>query len=270
MNGSAGDDTITGNTGANVLNSGAGNDKEYGGAGNDTVTGNDGSDSLHGEDGDDTFAWESGADLQTGGNGIDLLNYAASPYPISVNQNKAVGVPSREWGDRQRRERRRLRHGSNVENIIGSTSARSVIIGWTNPLDQKSGIDNLFWAPSNVGSYIDGGGGNDTIYGSNGDDILVGGPGNDSVFGGNGIDGLWGRPARRNDQCPAGERAPERRLRQQHPRRWQRRRLAEWRERNVGHHQVRRGERHHHLRPRGHRQLPLPGVRRRLQTAPTD
>ena len=129
--------------------------------------------------------------MYTGGNGTDLLNYAASPYPISVNQNKAVGIPCADGA---------IVNGVSegdcvmeaMENIIGSTTARSVIIGWTNPLDQKSGINNLFWAPSNVGSYIDGGGGNDTIYGSNGDDILVGGPGNDSVFGGNGIDGLWG------------------------------------------------------------------------------
>ena len=129
VTGGAGNDTITGNSGANVLNGGAGNDKEYGGAGNDTVNGGDGFDSLHGDDGDDTFAWEPGADLYTGGNGTDLLNYAASPYPISVNQNKAVGIPCADGGDRQRRQRRRLRHGSHVENIIGSTTARSVIIG---------------------------------------------------------------------------------------------------------------------------------------------
>ena len=56
-------------------------------------------------------------------------------------------------------------------------------------------IEPAFWLGqprTNVGSYIDGGGGNDTIYGSNGNDILIGGPGNDSVFGGDGIDGLWG------------------------------------------------------------------------------
>jgi Ca2+-binding RTX toxin-like protein len=191
VTGSVGNDTITGNAAANVLNGAAGNDKVYGGGGNDTLNGDVGSDILHGDDGDDTFTWEPGADLMDGGNGTDLLLYSSSPYPISVNQNKAVGIPCADGAIVNGVSEADCVIG-NVENIIGSTSARTVIIGYTSELDQKTGYNNLFWAPSNVGSYIDGGGGNDSIYGSNGNDILVGGPGNDQIFGGDGSDGLWG------------------------------------------------------------------------------
>ena len=42
------------------------------------------------------------------------------------------------------------------------------------------------------------GGGNDTVYGSPGDDIILGGPGNDNIDGGGGIDICYGGPGNDN------------------------------------------------------------------------
>jgi Ca2+-binding RTX toxin-like protein len=194
ITGGAGNDTITGNAAANTLSGYQGNDKVYGGGGNDTVNGNDGSDILHGDDGDDTFNWEPSNDLYDGDAGNDTIWYTASPYPVTVNQNPTPGVPCASGATING-----VSEGDcvlfTVENVIGSLTARTVIVGMTNPADHVTGTNNLYWAPSNAGNWIDGGGGDDLILGGGGNDTLIGGPGNDNISGGDGSDGLWGDAA---------------------------------------------------------------------------
>src|SRR5437870_6852611 len=82
--GGAGNDTLTGGSGADQLFGGAGNDTLlgkggndllFGGDGNDTLTGGDGDDQVFGEAGNDRMIWNPGddTDLNEGGDGIDTV-----------------------------------------------------------------------------------------------------------------------------------------------------------------------------------------------------
>ncbi len=101
--GSAGNDTITGNSLPNYIN---------GGPGNDTIDGMGGDDVLVGGDGDDTLAGGLGDDCVVGNAGNDLLNESA---PL-----KADGTPN--YGAvRQRRGRARRRPGSRRHRELRSS-----------------------------------------------------------------------------------------------------------------------------------------------------
>src|SRR5262247_4187966 len=80
--GGAGNDVLTGGSGADLLFGGAGNDtllgkggadQLFGGAGNDVLTGGDGDDQVFGQGGDDRMIWNPGddSDLFEGGAGND-------------------------------------------------------------------------------------------------------------------------------------------------------------------------------------------------------
>jgi len=69
--GGAGNDVLTGGSGADRLFGGAGNDTLNGGAGNDILDGGAGNDVLNGGDGDDIFNGGAGNDTVVGGKGTD-------------------------------------------------------------------------------------------------------------------------------------------------------------------------------------------------------
>jgi Ca2+-binding RTX toxin-like protein len=73
INGTAGNDTITGYGTADSLSGLDGNDILRAQAGNDTVLGGTGADTLYGEDGNDSLVGETGADRLFGGYGDDAL-----------------------------------------------------------------------------------------------------------------------------------------------------------------------------------------------------
>jgi len=72
--GSAFDDLMGGNIGANVLDGGAGADQLFAGDGNDTLIGGDGTDQLFGDNGNDNLSGDAGADVFDGGAGDDVLS----------------------------------------------------------------------------------------------------------------------------------------------------------------------------------------------------
>jgi Ca2+-binding RTX toxin-like protein len=69
----AGNDTITGSTGADSLDAGAGNDVVAAGVGNDSVDGGAGNDSLDGGAGNDLLYGGTGNDTLAGGAGNDTF-----------------------------------------------------------------------------------------------------------------------------------------------------------------------------------------------------
>lgn len=80
--GTAGDDVLTGTSGADVIAGLGGNDRVNGRSGNDVICGGDGEDRLdggsdhdtvHGMDGDDTLSGGSGKDTLDGGDGADRV-----------------------------------------------------------------------------------------------------------------------------------------------------------------------------------------------------
>ena len=73
INGAAGDDTLSGRGGDDVLTGGEGNDSIHGNDGNDTLHGNDGNDTLRGGDGNDEHHGGAGNDRLSAWHGNDTL-----------------------------------------------------------------------------------------------------------------------------------------------------------------------------------------------------
>jgi Ca2+-binding RTX toxin-like protein len=175
--GGAGNDVLTGGSGADQLFGGAGNDTLlgkggndllFGGAGNDTLIGGTGDDQVFGEAGNDRMIWNpgDGTDLFEG----ETVNGTKGNDVIEVqSQNGALvvtGLPE-------------------VVTVSGSESIDALIVSG------GAGNDTLSAATlpaDNVTLTLDGGAGNDTIIGSQGADFLLGGDGNDIVTGGRGND----------------------------------------------------------------------------------
>ncbi len=170
--GSAHDDVLRGDGGANRLYGGSGADRLYGGAG---------SDALHGGDGDDVLEGGAGADRLEGGAGEDTLSYAGSGAAVYVNL--ATGAVS--GGDAQ---------GDTIagfEHVVGS--AHGDLLSGDDGANRLSGGSGADWLYGNGGDdRLDGGSGGDVLYGRNGNDRLAGGSGADRLYGGAGEDVLEG------------------------------------------------------------------------------
>ncbi len=195
INGFAGQDTLIGNGGADLIDASDGNDSLYGGSGSDTLFGgnnsdrlfggtdNDlldggsGNDSLYGEAGNDTLRGGTGNDTLDGGSDIDTLSYSTSTNAVNVN----IQTNTVSGGDAQNDSI------SNFENVVGS-GANDSLTGSTvgNMLDGGAGNDTLTGAAGNDSLF--GGAGTDQLYGGNDDDWLEGGASGDTISGGAGID----------------------------------------------------------------------------------
>jgi Ca2+-binding RTX toxin-like protein len=181
--GGAGNDVLTGGSGADQLFGGAGNDTLlgkggddllFGGAGNDVLTGGAGNDQVFGEAGNDRMIWNpgDGTDLFEGGDGNDTAEVnggnASEIFTITAN-------------------------GSRVRFDRLSPAPFSLDIGTTeNLVLHANGGDDVITAGNGIAGLInltlDGGAGNDTITGGDGNDMLIGGDGDDVITGGRGSD----------------------------------------------------------------------------------
>ncbi len=169
--GSAFDDVLTGDTGANTIDAGAGNDYVSGGAGNDVLI---------------------------GGAGIDTLFYGDLTDTVQINLASGQVNAGTQGGIDQVSGFEIAIMGSGNDLFIGDATDNIVQGG--------AGDDQLFGAAGNDSLYggigtdqLFGGEGNDLLDGGLGTDFLNGGMGNDryvidnagdqiSEFGGNGID----------------------------------------------------------------------------------
>jgi Ca2+-binding RTX toxin-like protein len=151
-----GRDTLTGGPAADTLDGGGGDDALIAAAGNDTLVGGDGNDVLQGGTGNDTI---------DGGAGVkDLSDYSERTVGVKgvlPGTSGAIGTTEKDTAN-------------NVEGFRGGTGD-----------DELHGTDA-------AASYIDAGGGNDTVFGGALDDIVLGGDGNDSLQGGAGTNQLFG------------------------------------------------------------------------------
>jgi Ca2+-binding RTX toxin-like protein len=73
ITGYRGDDSIDGGTGNDTLNGNAGNDALHGASGDDRLQGDEGNDSLSGDEGNDLLFGDAGDDVLSGGAGVDTL-----------------------------------------------------------------------------------------------------------------------------------------------------------------------------------------------------
>jgi Ca2+-binding RTX toxin-like protein len=174
LTGGSGNDMLFGQSGNDTLLGKGGNDLLFGGDGNDTLTGGDGNDQMFGEAGNDRMIWNPGddSDLMEGGDGIDTaeVNGGNGSEVFTLTAN-----------------------GSRVRFDRVDPAPFSLDIGTTEKIVvNMNGGDDTFSATGNLASLIsvtvDGGAGNDTMFGSNGDDTLLGGDGNDFIDGNQGSD----------------------------------------------------------------------------------
>jgi len=197
LSGSAYDDTLTGDDGANTL---------WGGAGNDLLQGKGGADSIDGGTGTDTATYAASAqavtvDLTTNANyGGDaegdvltnVENLTGSAFNDTLTGNAGVNVLTGGAGDDL------LRGGAGADTLIGgsgndtasytgSSAGVQVDLKLGTGLrgdaegDRLTGIENL------IGSdFVD------TLIGDDAENVLMGGAGDDILDGGLGLDTLIG------------------------------------------------------------------------------
>lgn len=169
LEGSAFDDTLTGddqdnqlvgNAGADTLSGGEGNDNLLGGAGNDLMSGGAGDDTLMGGDGNDVMAGGAGADSLDGGLGNDTASYVDSVAGVTIDLTAGTAAGGDAEGDVL----------TAIESLTGSE------------------YDDQLTGDANSNTLI-GGAGADTLAGRAGNDRLVGGDGADiAIFDGNQTD----------------------------------------------------------------------------------
>ena len=144
--GSAFNDIITGNSGANYLR------------------GHDGDDTLVGGDGNDFLQGDGGADTLEGGNGMDMAYYGSSTVGVTVDLGNTANNTGEAVGDSY----------SSIEGVFGS-KFDDMITG-----DAGDNLLRGFLGDD----IINGGAGNDTLRGEAGNDTFVFefGNGNDVVI----------------------------------------------------------------------------------------
>ncbi len=213
LQGTDGNDNMTGFASDDVMNGGDGNDRLSGGNGDDTLNGGDGLDRLYGDNGDDTLRGGAGnGDSLNGGAGNDTYlfgsgdgNTTVSNYDTGADRNDVLrfleGIAasdvtaSRSWGT------------SNLRLTIGSTGEVITVSDYFHgdgaggyALNAIEFADGTSWDVDTVkAKVLQGTDGNDTIIGFASDDVMNGGDGNDRLSGQNGDDTLNGGDGRTTD-----------------------------------------------------------------------
>ena len=204
--GLAGNDTLT----LNEANGALPRANMFGGAGNDVITGGSGADQIFGEAGNDTLLGKGGTDLLFGGEGADVLTGGDA-------DDQAFGQGGNDrmiWNPGDDTDLNEGGAGTDTVEVNGGNGAEqftvtangtrvrfdrinpapfSIDIGTSESLVlNANGGDDSFSATGNLATLIqltvDGGTGNDTVLGGNGADFLFGGDGDDFVDGNQGND----------------------------------------------------------------------------------
>ncbi len=185
INAGSGADTVYGSSGNDTINGEDGNDILNGMSGNDVIDGGNGNDKLYGGDGDDTLTGGSGTDTLDGGNGNDtfILNGSADASDILKGGSGTDSIVTNDDGDFTLAG---FAGNNSVEVVDGGTSTSNI-----NGTSANNTLDFRNAELRNIGQ-INGGAGNDKIYGSDGNDTINGEAGNDSLYGGDGNDTLNG------------------------------------------------------------------------------
>ena len=186
--GSSAGDRLQGYGGSDRLNGAGGDDELDGGAGNDWLIGGEGADRLKGGAGEDfALYWHSNAGvtvrlhtaLTQGGKGghaegDTYIGTETVAYTDAEGNTLMLTVPD-------------------IEHLIGSDHNDLLAgDGRDNWLDGGGGDDRLYGGPDGGDDVLAGGEGDDRLYGGKGNDTLEGGPGDDQLMGGPDDDRLDG------------------------------------------------------------------------------
>ncbi len=180
-------DMLKGHGGDDLLDGGSGDDWLEGGEGNDTLTGGLDADTMIGGSGDDTYSVENFGDVvvEIDGEGDnDTVNvFGISGFELAANvENLGVGGPGLSGLTTI------VAYGNDIGNVITGTSGRiAASVGYE--LYGRGGSDIITGRnASSAGDLLDGGEGDDFLYGLAGNDTLRGGEGADVMDGGAGND----------------------------------------------------------------------------------
>jgi serralysin len=190
--GGTGNDTLSGGTGIDKLFGGDGNDTLHGGIARDYLYGGLGTDTLNGDDGNDVIRGGDDGDTLNGGDGYDRLYGEAGDDVIygNADNDRGYGGDGNDtiyggtgqdylYGDA---DNDTLYGGDQVDYLYGGTGL--------DELNGENGNDRLYGGDNN--DTLNGGAGGDFLYGENGNDTINGGTGSDTLQAGAGDDILNG------------------------------------------------------------------------------
>lgn len=188
--GNSGDDTLYGGHQDDDLNGNNGDDALFGETGNDTLNGGTGNDTLDGGNGDDSLIGGSGNDVLIGGYGNDTIKGGAGNDELRGGHNNDSLYGGHDddifYGDAGND----LMHGGRGNDTVDYTDFDvdlSVSLHNKRAHGLEIGTDTLRFIDN-----INSGGGDDTLKGSTGVNIIDGGAGDDEIRSLQGADTLTG------------------------------------------------------------------------------
>ena len=193
LSGGRGNDKLEGMAGNDLLLGGDGDDSLYGGDGKDSLYAGDGDDRLYGGDGDDWLEGGHGRDGLVGGDGNDTLNGGSGVDFMRGDQGDDIYYVD-NWLDEvdEYFDEGTDTVYSSVSYFINSHVENLTLIGNDNINGYGNEESNILTGNSGKNHLLDYLGGDDTLYGMDGNDLLQSGGGDDRLYGGNGDDILEG------------------------------------------------------------------------------
>ena len=191
LKGEGGVDVVEGGAGADILEGGEEGDTLIGGPAADIIMGNEGSDIIEGSAGDDQLFGNEDNDQLEGGGGSDTLfgGEGADTLLGGLGDDELLG----EDGDDLLvggRGSDTLRGGAGQDRIVSGDEEEGGERQASNTVEGGPGNDVVF---GDLGSdTIDGGSEADTLFGLAGADVIRGGLGDDTIRGGDGADEVFG------------------------------------------------------------------------------
>jgi Ca2+-binding RTX toxin-like protein len=186
VSGGSGFDTIYGGSGADLLS---------GGDGNDILEGGPGADTILGEAGNDTIVWRIGdgadrtVDGGAGSNRLQVIGGEEADEVTIVETSSGLNatINGVSFSALSIQILDLLTHGGNdnVTLSVGAVVKRATV-------DLGAGDDLFDGRGSSIGLLVNGGIGDDILFGGSGADLLRGGEGDDWLIGGTGRDRLEG------------------------------------------------------------------------------
>ncbi|MEA3051705.1 MAG: hypothetical protein QOG72_608 [Sphingomonadales bacterium] len=172
IEGTAGNETLTGTSDADEIYGYDGHDFLYGGNGDDLLVGGYGNDSLNGQ---------VGADLMVGGYGNDTYYVDDSNDVIveAADGDQDFAYVSASYFDMGT---------AYIEQTYYSETTGGTILGSAGNNEIYSSTGNDWLEGKDGNDYLDGGAGDDHLDGGSGNDLLDGWLGNDTMIGGAGDD----------------------------------------------------------------------------------
>jgi len=213
-----GNDTVNGGPSGNEIDAGAGNDTVIGGAAQDVLHAGTGNDTVNGGGGNDVVYEDSDAldiDAFSGGTGRDSVHYVGVLHGVNISLNDIADDGRPGEGDNVKSDIEDIRGSGFADTMTGDGDANSILpvdiseIGTVETpgagiIVNGGGGNDEIWgsASASSGDRLRGDTGDDTIIGWAGDDVLSGGAGDDRLEGFTGFDALDG--GSENDYCDVG------------------------------------------------------------------